>query len=378
MSKKKILLTMQEAGAAHKMTANAIKDAIDQNYPNEYETEVIDFFKALDPVIDQKMKDIWDWALANPWGAKLGYKLLHIYPLSHHYFDIVYANLNRQAVEYFKKNPTDIVVSTHFWSTRSALYAKRKLNLDMKIINYVMDPFDGNRMWAEKDCDYLLVTSDKAKRDLLGYNIPEEKIRIMGYPVNNSFTNIQRTKEEIAAEYNLSPEKKTILVAVGGQGISDASEYVKEMFDKDYEFNVLYVCANNTALFDELTQLKASKNSKLNLVPLGFVSNMNELMMIADFAIAKAGPSTTFEALMSKTPLIFTYWANYVEKPNIDFCIDNRVGWLKQNKTDFFALIDEIQNSSLLEEYQKNLIELDLKSGSNEIASFVIDQLNND
>jgi len=379
MDKKlKIFMPMQEAGAGHKMPALAVKDAIDELYKNEYDIEVVDFIKILDSKIDKNMKDIWDYALANPFWAKLGYKLLNLYPLSKHYFNIVYAKLNKEAVEFYQNNHVDIVFSTHFWSAQATINAKKKLGLDFKVIVYVTDPFDGYYQWSQRDADYILVASDIAKEQVIANGVSKEKVKVLPFPINSKFVNIKRDKNSIQNKYNINKNYKTILATAGGQGIGKISEYISQMYDRDYEFNVIYICGRNKELKAELEGLKESKKSKLNLIPLGFVSNMNELLYISDFTIAKAGASTTFEALLLNNPIIFTDWATYSEKPNVDYCVDNRVGWLKQSKEEFFTLINEIQNTELLSEYKNNLKSLNLHTGVDDIAQFIVNQLEND
>ena len=64
---KKILIPMIEVGGGHRMLALAVKEAIDQLFPGQYQVEVIDFAKEAGANRDDKaMKDIWDFALADP------------------------------------------------------------------------------------------------------------------------------------------------------------------------------------------------------------------------------------------------------------------------------------------------------------------------
>ena len=374
--KKKIFIPMQEAGAGHKMPALAIKDGIDTLYPDKYDVEVVDWLKVLDEATDKKMKDTWNFALANPFWARFGYKVLQwTFPLSRYFFDVAYSILNKRAVEFYKENYVDIVFSTHFWSARATLNARDKLGLKFKVITYVTDPFDGHYLWAEKRVDTILVASEIAKEQLIGYGVDGNKVKILPFPINKKFVTIGRDKETIQKEYNINTNYKTILATAGGQGIGEISKYVMKMFEDNYEYNIIYVCGRNEELKKTLENLVESKQSKTNIIPLGFVSNMNELLLISDFTIAKAGASTTFEALLLNNPIIFTDWATYPEKPNVDFCVDNNVGWLKQTEAEFFALIKEIQDTDILDRYKKNLESLHLHTGVDEISQFIVDEL---
>ena len=129
------------------------------------------------------------------------------------------------------------------------------------------------------------------------------------------------------------------------------------------------------ALKDELDRMVREEKSDTNLVPLGFVNNMNELLSASDLCIAKAGASTTFEALFMKAPLIFTSWANQAEKPNIDYCVENNAVWYTPDTATFWKTMDEILSTDILKTYRKNIENLHLKSGADDIARFVVEQL---
>ncbi len=377
MPKKKILMPMMEAGAGHKMPALAVKESIEALYPGKYQIDVIDFAKECGALgNDRTLKGIWDWALAHPFWAKAGYIASEVvYPLSM----LILPWLNRDWVakgrQYIEKYQPDIIFSTHFFSISVAARARQALKAKFKVIGFVTDPFDGYSFWCERRADILIGASDTARRRLLRHGMKRERLKVFPFPIKKAFFHLPRHRDEIKKQYALDPDMPTILTTAGGQGISRISQYVIDMYKKGLPFNIISVCGHNEELRLELEQLTRDQASKTHLVPLGFVSNMNELLSVSDLCIAKAGASTTFEALLMNTPIIFTDWATYSEKPNVDYTVRNQVGWWAGNDKAFYKIIHDIQHTDILKQYHENLKGLSLQTGADEIARYVVEQL---
>ncbi len=376
MEKKKILMVMAEIGGGHKIPAMAVKDAIEYLYPDKYQIDVVDFAHEVGAHrSDKRLKKSWDFLLAHPWFARFIFKVFMTGPgkLARLYRPLFIRQLFKKAVPYIKEYNPDIIFSTHFFAGQAAAEAKTKLGLPIKSVNFITDPFTGYIWWVSKYADYMMVASEESKKVVLDLGIPEEKIVMKPFPVRRKFFELHKTKEELIKENNLDPNKKIILTTAGGQGISSIPRYVKEIYKRSLPFNILSVCGRNEKLKNELEEFKKKYDSDTNLVPLGFVNNMNELISISDFTIAKAGASTTFESLFMRSPIIFTDWATYNEKPNLDYVVKHKAGWYAKNIKEFFKIIDDIMNTDIVEEYKKNIDKLDLNpKGAEEIAEFLV------
>ncbi len=372
--KKKILITMVEAGAGHKMPALAIRDAIEMLYPGRFTIDVVDFMKVSGALGDDTtMKNVWDYALARPLLARIVYHAMEIIRVNTRTLvSIMLAQAKKKCREYIKNYNPDILVATQFFCVPLISMARDALHLPVKTVGFVTDPFCGYSLWADRGADHLIISSERGRQMLIKRKIRPERITILPFPVNCKFFNITRSKDEISKEYSINPSYKTILATAGGQGISNMGNFVKKIYKKSLPFNVITVCGKNEKLKRELEELKQKVKSITNLIPVGFVTNMNELLSISDLNVAKAGASTTFEALFMQNPIIFTHYAAPPEKPNIDFCLENKVGWYAPGEKEFFRVIDKILNTGILEEYKNNLKSLSLHSGSDDIAEFIV------
>jgi processive 1,2-diacylglycerol beta-glucosyltransferase len=242
------------------------------------------------------------------------------------------------------------------------------------------DPIRGHNLWVNPRIDAVIAATKEAREYLIKQGQPKNLVKVKSFPLNKKFFNeITKSREEILSGIGLDPSKKTLLATSGGQGIGDTSDYLKDLYHSEFPFNIIAVCGKNKDLFNELTGLKSSGISKVPMVVLGFVNNMHELLEISDLAIAKGGASTTLEVLVKKVPTIFTHCAALHEKGNIDFCVDNEMGWYAKNKKEFNTIMDSILGTDILDRYKTNIEANDyiktLPEAANELARFITDEL---
>ncbi|MGI6086147.1 MAG: MGDG synthase family glycosyltransferase [Acetivibrionales bacterium] len=383
---KKILIPMVEAGGGHRMPALAIKDSIEELYPGKYQIDVIDFAREAGAKWDDKIiKGIWDWALARPELTTNLNILLdsfnHI-TRSNTVMKLFFQQFVRKGIKYILDYKPDIVFSTHFFCSSVALFARDRYRLPYKIFSYMTDPVRGHNLWVNPRIEAVIVSTKEAKEYLIKQGEPQNKVKVMPFPLQKKFfIEPVKTREEILTELGLDLSRKTLLATSGGQGIGDTSEYVKDLYKNNFSFNIIAICGKNKELFEELNRLKSGTVSETPMTVLGFVDNMHELLEASDLAIAKGGASTTLEVLVKHVPTIFTHCAALHEKGNIDFCVNNKMGWFAKDKNQFQAIINDILNTNILERYKNNIKENEyvktLPDATKNIARFIVKELEN-
>ena len=374
---KKILVPMLECGAGHKMPALAVKESLERLYPGSYQIDVLDFAKAVGAERDDgSLKWAWDFGLAHPFWAKLGYRFADsLWPPSMLWLEYGYPQFKKKAIEYVEAYRPDIIFSTNFITSTMSAVVRGRLGLDIEVVSYVTDPFDAYGWWIDKRLDYICVASDIAANQLRARRFPEEKIRVLPFPIHRKFFSAKEDPAALRQRLGLREGVPTILTSEGGQGIGKISGFVLKLHERDFPCNVISVCGKNEGLRAELAKVAASRPSATNLIPLGFVDNMNELLGLADLCVAKAGASTTFEALLKGVPIVFASWATYSEKPNVDFCVDREIGWFAPDFDSFAATLDTIFSKGGLEAARERLASLQLHSGSDEVAAFLHERI---
>ena len=210
----------------------------------------------------------------------------------------------------------DVIISTHFLVNELTSYLKENGQIKTKLISIVTD-FGVHNFWVAKNIDTYVVACKETEKILISKNIAKEKIRVLGIPIRGQFQrklDKKSIKEKLGIEFeNFSPtpeshvSKKealvarplnfTILILTGGIGMGPISQIVKLL---SASVNVIVICGNNSKLYNQL------KNADFkNVIVLGWIDNVEEVMAASDLVITKPGGSTISECLIMNLPMIF-------------------------------------------------------------------------
>jgi UDP-N-acetylglucosamine:LPS N-acetylglucosamine transferase len=374
MTKDTITFAMIEAGGGHKSPANAICTALRDRIPATVSVRVMDFCKDIGAIADDlRHKRGWDRALSRPLRTRMTYHLIDFLgPLTRWYIRYTFRDTRRRAVDWFSENRPKLFIATHFLNAAAAVHAKKKIpDFDSTIILFASDPHDISALWMWRDVDYLIVCSEDVKKKAKRRGFKGDKIKVFPYPINPNFFDIPSdTINDLASD----PKDGclTILMSAGGQGISKIGESVKLLIENDIPINIVVVCGKNEELYKKLSRLDLSTESRIQLQPLGFVNNMNELIQKSDLVVIKAGAASTYEALYLKKPIIFFEYVAYNEKTNIEYVIDKNLGWWVRDQNELLVLLsDLIENQKILDEKKEEFNSIKLQNGAEPIANFL-------
>jgi len=192
--------------------------------------------------------------------------------------------------------------------------------------------------------------------------------------VRRSFFRIHAGREQILEGFGLDPARRTLLVTLGSEGIGTTSiaRLLTALVRRDLPLNVVVVTGKNSRLQRQLEVEFGESQGATRVLPLGFCSNMNELINAADFCFIKPGPSTTWEVLSLRKPILFAASSQLSENPNIRYAVRSRVGYyVGMSPLRFVRRVRELMQESELEQVQRQYDRLALKNGADDIARFV-------
>lgn len=294
----KIFLIHASAGQGHKMVAEAIKGAAVQAYGKE-NVRIIDlldfssnFFRLIYArgYIFAISKLSWLWGILFFLADTKYLKLINVN--CRRFTNKLFC---RNLLDFIRKEDPDIVISTHFLVNELISLLKEDGQIKSKLISMVTD-FGVHNFWLAKNVDIYATACDKTKEILISKNVNSKIVRVIGIPVRKQFQRIL-DKNEAKVKLGLKEEEFTALILTGGLGIGPIHKIVRLLEDR---INVVVVCGNNKQLSQKLKELDYN-----NLVVLGWVEAIEEVMAAADIVITKPGGATISECLVMDLPMIF-------------------------------------------------------------------------
>jgi 1,2-diacylglycerol 3-beta-galactosyltransferase len=308
------------AGGGHVATARALAQGLEAASPGTFETTVSDYMKGLGLVEqDRRHKESWAWMLAHPWSTRYGQRLLDTFPrLTNRYHRLALDALARRAAEHLGALKPALVVVNHGWLMVALTRAQRRYGLRTRVLTFATEPLDASALWAEADAERVIAPSQAALGDLVKHGVPERKVDLIGYPVQQAFLRAP-SKQEARAQLGL-PDHFTCLVSLGGEGVGRHTEtVVRTLLQHPLKPYVVVVAGRNTALRERLEPLE-------NVRALGFIKNMADYLAACDVVVGKAGPASVMEALAVGRPVLAVSYAGLNEAKLVRFLTQKQLG----------------------------------------------------
>lgn len=302
----RVLIVHAKAGAGHLRAAEAVYGAFKRNGQID-DVMLIDCLDYTTPIFKYLYPRVYMWMVRfAPWLWAFFYYALDlrfIYALIRPFRRFNNALASGLFEKFLKEQNPELIISTQFFASEIISAAKRKKLIDSKLITVVTD-FGAHAFWESKEADFFVVGSEDTKADLLRRNIPEEKIRVLGIPIEpppQQF-NITRAYQEM----NLREDSFVILIVGGGFGVGPIQEIVtslnslkKTQRDK---LQLLVVCSRNKKLHAQMDHV--AQRAKIDIKIFGFVPDLYKMMLVSDVIISKSGGLTTSESLAVGLPMI--------------------------------------------------------------------------
>jgi len=404
----KVLFLSSDTGGGHRASAESLANQVERYYPGST-CDLLDLWTKDGGIFYSGLVGFYKHLSAHPFQWKFLYHISNTSP--HLLLTDIHTKLTcerriRKTIESY--NP-DIVISVHPTMQHVPLISTRKIAKKLgKIIPFVTVVTDfgsGHCHWFHKQVDKTYVASDRIRKLAKRRGrIPDEKLVKIGLPIRYDFA-VQaeamkdRTSErgkkyqaKIRRQLQISTEKKMVLVMGGGEGVGSLSSIVDSLYSqfvkKGINATIVVVCGRNEKLVQDLevrdwskvvtdhqpkqsilkktigkltsspfrtqdssiNHLLSSNKGSVDVVGLGFVTNMAEYMVAADILVTKAGPGTIAEAAALGLPVMLTSYLPGQEAGNVDIVLDGGFGDFCANR---YGIAEEVacwlKDAALLE-----------------------------
>ena len=321
---KRLLFLFSDTGGGHRASANAIIEALNIDYPDLFETEMVDFLRQA-PIPLRYAPEIYP-PLSNVKGAWRATFVTTDGPRRRKAATrLSYPYIGRSMKRLIANHPADLIVSVHPIASAVAPRAARAANTPF--ITVVTDMVSAHAFWFAPNAELTIVPTEQAKNRGIRLGTPAERIQVVGQPVSPSFTAAGGDKDELRREFGWEMDRPVILLVGGGDGMGPIRRVARAINDSQLPISLAVVCGRNEEVWRDLTKLDWRIPHHL----YGFTTDMPRMMRAADVFLTKAGPGSISEAFICGLPIIMYSCLPGQEEGNVDYVLDGKAGYWAPN-----------------------------------------------
>ena len=315
-----IVFYFSDTGGGHRSAAEAIIEAMQLIYDDAVTTEMVDFFKDYAPRPFNRVGEMYPYMVKAP----------HLWGASFHATDgrararVITTTLwplARQAARALvRSRPADLIVTVHPFANSFALKA---LGTNRPpFINVVTDMVTTHALWYDRRADLILVPTETARRRAIKYNMPSEKVKVVGLPVADRYCKPLGRKSVLREKLGWPEDNPVVLMVGGGEGMGPLARTARAIDESGLNVTQVIVCGRNQKLKAALEAERWENPTFL----YGFTRDMPDLMRASDYIVTKAGPGTIAEALNAQLPIILYAKLPGQEDGNVTFVQEEGAG----------------------------------------------------
>lgn len=362
-TKKKMLVLMSDTGGGHRASAQALDQAIQDQYPGRVDVTVMDIWTDHGSGLFRKLVPMYRHLAKRPllWRAFYSYGL---FPPTRMLTEL---DSKIQCYQKFKNAieaaDPDMVVSVHPLCQLMPISIVKELNRirpknrpRIPFITVVTDLGSAHCTWFDRRTDAVYVPSEAVRDVALRNGIPAEKILMKGLPIRPAFWKAPRSKLGLRRALGVPLDSRAVLLMGGGDGVGGlsgiATEVAKTLKSLNFKTHMTVICGHNAKTKEDLTRALVPSvpeaerlcSGSVWLQPVrlvssllrnrpcavsppheetrsggvsagwgqlsvrvrGFVDNIDEHMAASDLLVTKAGPGTIAEAMTRGLPIVLS------------------------------------------------------------------------
>lgn len=355
--KKKILITYAMYGNGHRAVAEYIEKYFKKQDP-ELEILAIDLLKYSMPILGSLSQKVTDFFLLKfPTGWSTIYNIFD-HKISSEVANYMTSGLfrNKRMKKVITEFNPDLTISTHFFGSSLIDLYNRKGYINTKLITVVTD-YEAHSLWlkgAKSETAIVVGDKDEAKY-LVKKGVSPKIIKPLGIPIH-PITSSDFNPKTAIKKYGFTGKRPICLFfGGGGNGGVLSLPYIKEIIKSNLNIDFIYVAGKNQdskAKVDSWVEEQGAKN----VVTLGYVNNVPELLQMCDFVVSKPGGAQTTESLYFKKPILMINCSGGQEVGNYKYFEKMGYGRRFRFVFTFMNFIKEIsKHPKTLDKMRKNM-----------------------
>jgi processive 1,2-diacylglycerol beta-glucosyltransferase len=364
---KKILIFTAGFGEGHNTAARNIRDAVEHIAPDEAKVEILDLFDTCYGKLNDWVRKAYIAAINRTprvWGKI--YNVIDGTQFVESNMAIL-AKMKRAMTDLLTELEPDAVISTYpiYNYVIDSIYSDGRPKTFSQI-TVVTDSITVNSIWYRCASDYFLVSNDDTANVLRNAGVPENQIRIFGFPVTYRFAEIRDSRY-----INVEKEPRRVLYLINS-GKKEAPALVRRLCERT-DIQLTITVGRDRALRKEIENEVKVPAHPVDI--LGWSNRMPELLLSHHLVITKAGGATVQEAIAARTPVIISQVVPGQEEGNARLIVENDCGCLAPDPDAILDALDSAfsQGEKELKAWVTNISKLSKPDASLQIARFILE-----
>lgn len=266
----------------------------------------------------------------------------------------------------------DVIAST--FPTPNGVLSELRQNGHIQVpIAAIVTDYTVHGQWLQDETDLYCVATQTNKYELLAQGVAEERIAVTGIPIRSKFseesaTELLRRRASNRQAERLRSDKPLILLMGGGEGLlGDINDWITAMNSVDLQFCV--ICGRNERLYKKLQPLNSSR-----IRVLGYVTDVDRWMSMADLIVTKPGGITLTESLAMELPILLFRPIPGQEEQNAAFALQSGVAQLAYDVKSATRLLQSFVDSpEILRTMREATKQVLVRDGAARIADLLVD-----
>lgn len=366
---KRVLILTTSYGQGHMATAQAISEGILSVNKKAIDVEIVDFTDIISSLLNKTTKRMYlGTAKYAPSLYKLFFELTDTETTSKAINELNYIFSREKILNFFiDKSPDLIICNSPHWQYIASL-ARQEEFKNVPMVSVITDMITIHASWVIGDPDYYLVANKETGKSLRAIGVPNKKIKILGYPVKDTF--YKRTnKQSIINQLDIDKNQKIILLLASGLKPSFVQSTLDNLDEIDLKTKTIVITGRDDKLFNKLKSFKHR-----DIILINWTTNLADFIMTSHVVITKAGGSSIMECIVSRKPVVISKIIPGQEEGNAEYISKNKLGMVALSPPDIAKAIYQIINH--YEIYTTNLREHTRNGSIRDISKFLISLIN--
>ncbi len=343
---KHVLILTVDYGYGHRITANAIAEALRETYGQECSVDIVNPLNdPRAPAFLRKNQESYDRVVREvPDLYRLGFQVSESRvagTLLNSSWTLMLFNVLRKIL---RRAQPDVIVSTYplFQGILDAVFSVGKQRIPL--LTTVTDLAKVNSAWFHPASDLCLVPTPAVYNMAIEAGLPPEKVKITGIPVRIDLAKENRDQATIRQSLGWRTDLFTVLAA-GSKRVEHVYDTLRVLNHSGLPLQLVVVAGGDEDLYQRFKQMEWHAEAKV----YNFVTEMGAFMKAADCVLSKAGGLIISEALACGLPLVLIDVIQGQETGNAEYVIAEDAGVLAREPIEVLeALCHWLENDRRL------------------------------